>query len=59
MDDRNFKLKKKKKKREIGWLRWWRTAEWLIPKVPAGKKVGGWSETETRGVPGSVLSKHC
>ena len=31
----------------------------VVPKVVTGKEVGGWSEAGRRGVPRSVLSKHC
>lgn len=43
----------------VGWSLKPRLAERLVPKVVAGKKVGGWLEAGRRVVPGGVLSKHC
>ena len=46
-------------KNSVGWSWKLKVAERLVPKVAIGKEVGGWSEAGSRGVPGSVPSKHC
>ena len=46
-------------KNGVGWFRKLRMAEWLIPKVATGKKVGGWLEGGWKLEQGASLGLFC